>query len=367
MLKKNLFLSLLLVPLTLFACDDGDKKSNPSLPLAEVEGEYYNLFCEQIETCEVNPYFSMVIEDRQGCLDFITSQTDGPGLGGILDAVDAGTVVYDAEKGYACIEDMKALPCDEFGDHEPESCVGVFTGTIADGEECRINEECVSGYCDTSEACPGTCVAAVAVGGTCALTDECESGAKCVLGECTVFTAPVAEGQPCDSTEDWCAEGLFCHPETEVCTARLAEGTECEEVSDLECEAGTLCFGVGGEAKTCKALTILETADAACDYNAGLMCAAYEDLTCAIDDFQAFTGTCQPFTRLDEVCFEAATTTLTSCDMFADLYCDMSGGFQQDGHCAAKKAGGVACTDSDQCLSGFCDNDVCADEEEVCQ
>jgi len=368
MKTTSFVLSLIILSFSSLACDDGGGKSAPKLALAEVEDEYYNLFCEKVENCDMNAYFSMVIDDRQDCLDFLhNNMNDGPGIGDIVAAVNAGTVAYDAEQGYACIEDMRALSCAEFGDREPASCVGVFTGTLADDDECNLNEECVSGYCNTDAGCPGTCEPAVAVGDPCTETDECEAGAKCVLDECAVFSAAAGVGDPCDADEDWCGEGLFCHPTTGECTAQLTEGTDCENVSDQECEAGTLCFGVGDAQKTCVELTIIETADTVCDYGAGIMCAAYNDLTCAIDDFQAFTGTCQTFTTLGEVCFNSTELVLTSCDMFADLFCDMSGGYQTDGHCTAKKSGGEACTDGDQCLSGLCTADLCADEDDICR
>ncbi|MBU1069733.1 hypothetical protein KJ975_09230 [Myxococcota bacterium] len=367
MLKKLTLLITLFFSLNLVACDDGGK-SAPKLALTDVEGEYYNLFCEQIETCGVNPYFEMVINDRQGCLDFLQTQLGTEaGLADMIAAVNEGTIVYDAEKGYACVEAMKALACDEFGDLEPEACNGTFTGTIDDNGECFLNEECVSGYCNTETACPGTCEPAVATGDACDSTDQCVTGAKCVLGECAVFTTPLTTGQDCDPDEDWCATGLYCNPDNSACTTRIAEGQDCDNVSDLECEAGTMCFGIGDAQKTCMQLTLVETADGVCDYNAGIMCAAYNDLTCAIDDFQALTGTCQTFKQLNEVCFDSTNLVMTGCDMFGDLYCDMSGGYQADGTCKAKLAGGDACTDSEACLSGFCDVDVCADEEDVCR
>ncbi|MBU1243025.1 hypothetical protein KKD52_06040, partial [Myxococcota bacterium] len=368
MLKKITLLITLFFSFNLAACDDGGEKSAPKLALADVESEYYNLFCEQIETCGVNPYFDLVINDRQGCLDFLETQLGNEaGLADMIAAVNEGTIVYDAEKGYACIEAMKALACDEFGDLEPEACNGTFTGTIDDNGECFLNEECVSGYCNTETACPGTCEPAVATGDACDSSDQCITGAKCILGECAVFSAPVTAGNPCDSNEDWCATGLYCNPDTNVCAARIAQDQDCDNVSDQECVSGTMCFGIGDAQKTCTELTIVETADAACDYNAGIMCAAYNDLTCAIDDFQALTGTCQTFKQLNEVCFDSTNLVMTGCDMFGDLYCDMSGGYQADGTCKAKLAGGDACTDSEACLSGFCDVDVCADEEDVCR
>jgi hypothetical protein len=365
---KKISIAVVILSLTfaLSACDDGGK-AGPKLAIEDVEREYHNLFCEKIESCEFGAYFSIVINDRQGCLDFLASlQEREIGIGDLVDAVNEGRIEYDAGKAHACIEAMRAMSCPEFGEKEPEVCLGVFSGTVADGGACTLGEECVSGYCNKA-ACPGTCEPAVAVGGACEDTVECTDGTKCVLDECTAFSAPVAAGGACDPDEDWCDLGLFCHPTTGECTARVEVGESCEEVAELECEQGALCIGMGEEPKTCVTLTVRENTDDTCDYGAGTLCAYYNDLVCAIDDFQTFTGTCQAPSRLNDVCFDSTNLVLTPCDMFGDLYCDMSGGFQTDGACAAKKAGGAACEDSDHCLSGFCDNDVCADEEDLCR
>ncbi|MBU1534414.1 hypothetical protein KKF84_03785 [Myxococcota bacterium] len=368
MLRRLPLVILMLFSVSLAACDDDD--AAPTLPVTQVEESYYNLFCEKIETCDVfNAFVDLAIMDRQGCLDFLELQMEkeGGGLSLVVDAVNEGTVIYDAEKGYTCVEAMSVLACDEFGDKEPEECIGVFTGTIADGSECTINEECVSGYCKTDDACPGTCEAFIPEGSACDYTDECVTGAKCVLGECTFFTAPVAAGGECDENEDWCAEGLFCHPDTEECTARLSAGEDCENVSDLECDTGTMCIGVGTTAPTCVTITVMEAVDDECGYNAGDMCAMYNDLVCAIDDFQSFTGTCQISSKLDDMCFDSEAMAMNGCDPWGDLYCDIPEGYQDDGFCAAKKAGGQACTDNEQCLSDWCNVDVCEDMEEICQ
>ncbi len=368
MLRKFSLIILVLFAVTLIGCDDD--AAAPSVAISEVESTYYDLFCDKIQTCDVfNAYVDIAISTHEQCLDFVAYniQNEGGGLGSVIDAVNEGTVLYDGAKAYACVEAMAALPCDEFGDAEPEACNGVFTGTIADGSACFINEECESGYCDTDAECPGTCMAAVLEGDGCETTDECETGAKCVLGECTFFTASVTEGGACDPDEDWCADGLFCHPDTEECTGRLSAGEDCDGMADLECESGTMCIGMGGTQATCVELTIMESVDDVCSYNDGDICAMYNDLVCALDDFQNFTGTCQISAKLDDMCFDSENLVLTSCDMWGDLYCDMPGGWTEDGFCTAKKDGGEACDDDDQCLSGWCNVDVCEAVEEICE
>lgn len=368
MKKQILFPCVLVVSMFLFSgCDDGSGKKAPSLSLEEVENAYYDLFCQKIESCEYNAFFSILIHDHQDCVDFLDSQKgDDVGVDDLVAAAQAGVLTYDGEAAYACLDAMRELSCAAFGKAEPPACRDAFVGAVADGGDCHLNEECLSGYCDTSSQCPGVCRPAVPANGNCETSEECGFGAKCVLGKCAVFTAPIAAGADCDPDEDWCDTGLFCHPDSQKCTARLAIGANCDDIHPMECAQGSLCLGIGQDQKKCVALTVVETAGEVCDYNAGKICAAYNDLACAIDDFQAFTGTCQVSKKLGEVCFDSTARVLTLCDPTADLYCDLSGGFQTDGRCTAKKPGGQACNDGEQCLSGVCDQNVCADEEPIC-
>ncbi len=368
-MKKHLMLvTLFLSFLPMAACDDGGKTKAPSLALEEVEDAYLDLFCEKIEACEFSAYFDVIIEDRQGCVDFLKSRSDQEiGIADLIAAAEVGTIVYDGAAAHACLEAMRGLSCAAFGNADPPECMDTFTGTIADGDACHLGEECVSGNCDRGAGCPGVCVPAVAEGGVCEDSGACVSGTKCVLDECTAYTTPVAAGAACNPAEDWCDTGLFCHPTTGECTARLSVGAACEDVHELECEQGALCIGMGQDPKECVELTVVGTVGGVCDFGAGTVCAAYDDLSCAIDDFQAFTGTCQISKKLGEVCFDSTARVLTLCDPTAELYCDLSAGFQVDGSCTAKKAGGEACTDNDHCLSGWCDAEICAEEEELCR
>jgi hypothetical protein len=354
--------------ISLAACDDGGGKKAPTLALEDVQDAYLELFCEKIESCEFSAFFDVIIEDRQGCVAFLKSRAGQEiGIADLIAAVEAGTIIYDGAAAHACLEAMRGLSCAAFGNAEPTECQDTFTGTIAHGGACHLGEECQSGNCDQSAGCPGVCRPAVPEGSACEDSGACVAGTKCVLDECTAFSAPVAEGGACDPDEDWCDTGLFCHPTSGECTARLAVGAACENVHELECEQGALCIGMGQNPKECVELVVVETVGGVCDFGAGAICAAYDDLSCAIDDFQAFTGTCQISKKLGEVCFDSSARVLTLCDPTADLYCDLSAGFQVDGACAAKKADGAACTDNDHCLSGWCDEEVCGASEEPCR
>ena len=93
------------------------------------------------------------------CKEFLNKMEDAQsdGLDDIIAAVENGTITYNGESGYQCLEEMKVLDCNEFTRKEPDICNSVFTGTVENGGSCKLNEECVSTYCDISNACPGTC------------------------------------------------------------------------------------------------------------------------------------------------------------------------------------------------------------------
>ncbi|MBK9072182.1 MAG: hypothetical protein IPL79_14470 [Myxococcales bacterium] len=88
------------------------------------------------------------------------------GLNGVTESVEAGRIVYDAEKGAACVEEVNAqldaTTCDELWSQDPSglltdsSCGAMLEGQIAIGEACNNNFECVPG----SQCTGGTCIAA---------------------------------------------------------------------------------------------------------------------------------------------------------------------------------------------------------------
>ncbi|MBU1239430.1 hypothetical protein KJ865_06950, partial [Myxococcota bacterium] len=202
-------ISLILISLLAFglfwACDDDT--AAPSLALEEVETSYVALMCEKFVGCQDNTMVSLFLNTEAACVDFFEAEyvDEHGGIGDMIAAVNGGTVLYDAEAAYACLEQQGAQSCQEFGNADPVICQDVFTGTVDDGGACEINEECLSNYCDTSEACPGVCAPAVADGASCDMSDECMKGAKCINGTCQTYVAGVAQGEDCEpGDDDWC-------------------------------------------------------------------------------------------------------------------------------------------------------------------
>jgi hypothetical protein len=371
MLKKlTLILSILMAFSMITACDD-DSTSAPTLPVTEVEDSYYSLFCNHIDQCDTAPFFSILINDQAGCLTFLEdnfSQEHGS-LSDIIDAVNAGTVVYDGQAAYKCLEEQETYTCQEFGNKDPESCKTVFTGTVEDDGSCELNEECLSNYCDISEACPGTCKPAILEGRTCEIDDECQSGTKCVNYSCQTYSVPFAAGDDCEPGDnDWCAEGLFCHDDDQKCVSQIAIGSECDGMSDNECGSGALCAETSEDTYTCVTLIVVENENEACESKNGIRCAMYNDLACKWDDFETLSGVCVPAPALGDVCFvsDGADSTMTACNFFDGLYCD-TGDYTQDGTCKTLLEDGAVCEGGD--CKGFCnENNVCeSGSENMCE
>ena len=77
--------------------------------------------------------------------------------------------------------------------------------------------------------------------------------------------------------------------------------------------------------------------------------------------FSSLEEPCHPYTQCDgDAC---ATTCGSAADCVDDFYCD------SDNHCVAQGEPGDACTSGEQCLSGFCVDDVCCASADcpVCQ
>ena len=368
MTRTVLALGALFLISGLTACGSSNKA--PSLAITDLESSYYEMVCHNFVGCEDETFISVVIQDEADCLEFVNdayAEQHG-GIADMVAAVNGGTVIYDAEAAFECLVQQRALSCEEFGKREPAICNSVFTGTIADDGACEINTECISNYCDSSQACPGTCVAALAEGQACQIDDECEKSVRCVNNECQAYTAALGSGVRCEADDnDWCGDGLYCHEQDETCAQRIASGETCDGNSDAECVYGSLCVADAQGDPRCVEVTVVETEGQACSVQDAILCALYTDLSCKIDDLATLSGTCVPVPRLGETCFEAgANMTLTQCDFFDKLYCDVPADHQTDGVCAKLKVDGQPCT-GDDCL-GFCnENSICeSDSNSMC-
>jgi hypothetical protein len=206
----------------------------------------------------------------------------------IEQAVERGTVVFDASGAEACLaaierdacEERVSIPVARFA--WPPQCASVLAGTRAPEAECQIDEECDGGGCDCGRcvahaaegascaavACgPGlrcaddVCVPAIHAGDACTqpfpeeVAGDCPPNLRCVEGSCRTSAEfrTAAEGAECYSPRDheaplvFCATGLECHfegPDVGTCVGPHAAGEPCDTGGTHGlCPAGTLCHG----------------------------------------------------------------------------------------------------------------------------
>lgn len=347
--------ALMSAGLALPACGDDDGGNN-EIPLNQAETVFLETYCQFAMDCVNEPMVAAMEGDLQTCLDFLAVQSD-IGLSSQIAGVNAGNIAYDGAAARQCLNAMQTASCDAFGEGSPDpACDEVWTGLLADGSDCSMDEECVGGWCDTSAGCPGQCDVVAELDEDCS-SRPCASGLACDYSTdlCIVEPGPIAQGQACTSTERSCEYGTWCDYEgTGNCMAALGAGQTCYQ--DDMCQAGLYC----GEDGMCAEITVVGAGEACGGYQEAPFCSLADGLGCVMESTggqQSFT-TCEPLRQLNEDCLEYDTQTQSGamymCDMLSGLYCDID---EQNmtGVCAAKKAGGAVCADSDECLSGYCD------------
>jgi hypothetical protein len=162
--------SLCTAVLSLAACDNG----GGVVPIEQLPARIAPSYCALFDRCE-NPFITQYLFLGGACEDSIEPLLEDSFIGRATEAIRAGTVVYHGELVSSCLAALDASGCsvDSLGG---STCTEIFTGTVSAGGDCNWDEECVAGYCSTSDGmCPGTCAARIAEGGTC-------NGAGCEPG-----------------------------------------------------------------------------------------------------------------------------------------------------------------------------------------
>lgn len=329
---------LLVVAAVCAGCPSGDDDSgDPAsyVPLDEITGAYKGAYCTFLARCGVFP-------DRETCVG--ASLAVVPTIdANVVAAVRAGRALYNGANVKTCFDAVANDTCDqtdENGRARTPACSAFFRGTVADGGECLVDQECISQQCaggDTQTSC---------VRGTC-------------LGDAPPNNTPLALGMPCTSTPA-CVDGAYCDTGTNVCTRLKASGEPC--TGSTECGYGLACAGPTGE-RVCRPLPALGEP---CDLQVpcrdeGQLCDGVT-ATCKAVGLPGAACTssmeCSPYYRCDTGtatcvkgpsrgepcsgrCFEAAT------------YCD-AGSLV----CVDAAADGAPCTGDLECASEHCDFNV---------
>lgn len=255
------------------------------------------------------------------------------------EAVSGGRVLIDKDKFDACLAASRSIReggervqrfQDEGGDLyallEDPDCVGAFTGTRNENEECVQPWDCTGELlCEASPPDDPTtrCLPPANEDQRCGGSRTCAEGLTCLAGRCE---APVAIGRPCVNGGPECVDGSECvltssEPiEVYTCVAHIAEGEACTD--EDTCEEGTSCEGdvctrivipadgdsciVSGpacetECFVCRPSEPLGPTTCQARGDAGEACGQTDDCMvafyCAVD-----TNTCTPTRNSGEVC-----------------------------------------------------------------
>jgi hypothetical protein len=238
-----------------------------------------------------------------------------------------------------------------------------FTGTVSEGGECYLDEECAPGLgcAFTGSVCPGTCTVGGTGGFLCG-DAACSDGQQCFFpatgtARCVseVLEPDAGEGQPCGLIEEGadaltrraCMAGLWCTGDGQsigTCRAPIAAGAACAS-SDEVCVDGHVCAG-----GSCRAITLVQTPGGPCD--------------------EAMLQICDPLLRLEcqsGACVrvgDGATGSPCQGGDFGALACNEGLVCHRDtASCGTPKPAGAACLAGAECASGSCDDEagVCRD------
>ena len=223
----------------------------------------------------------------------------------IAKEIAAGRVVYDGTQATACATALESTTCAAFSAASPAACDTVLTGQVANGGSCYLDEDCSTGWCNsTVSLCPGTCQAFAQLDQGCATT-TCAKGLACDSTQ--TCKAEAAVNGPCP-----CQAGLWCDSSAAspgTCRTPQTSGT-CKSTNSGQCAVGYACVGTTGS-ETCQSMVGL-----------GGDCTAGSDLCGLGYSCDAGTHQCVSYSTVGQTCSISSPTCIGSyCEVVYSQKC----------------------------------------------
>jgi hypothetical protein len=355
--------SIRLVPFAFVLClaagcggsDTGGDDEGDGIPLEEIPAQYAAAVCSTYTNC-LGDLFA-IFRPGEDCVKNTTVQLQEE-LAGLSAIVDAGRIKYHGTKLQACLDEVSGGGCSTLNERGPESCEAALEGTVAEGGDCELDEECKGKqYCKIGDACPGTCTLLEQAGGLCSGNSDCVSGLMC--GETGRCVAPAKAGEPCKQGEPDCIAGYLCLGED---AATSTPGTCLEVESTFNGRAGDECSLETSLCSSGYACEITKVAPlggtCAAQVASGDSCRAAFPDECPADEFcqlgsnplNPLEGTCTPKPEAGEPCGKGLGPTPDQCAPYAR--CD-------SGVCRELAHLGEGCTVNATCYSEHCVDGAC--------
>jgi hypothetical protein len=340
------------------AGNDGSSSTGGSGGIAfeALPAKYAQAICAAYQNC-LGPVFSLFLNGVD-CVDLTTKRLENGTLALTKQKIEAGTVAYYGNKVQACLDVLSNLSCDGMLTRDQPECLAALDGSVAQGGDCDLNEECRgSAICrSTDGTCPGTCVALLSAGQACLADGDCRDGLQC-SSETKLCVKPAAAGEACEYGSPPCGSGLLCLGKDDTnktpgsCRSAIgalsaAEGAACDPVAGILCGSGVSCVADHMDPLAAKLVWKCVKSGT---YTAGGPCKPAFPEACATGNYcQTGTG----LLALTGVC-TAVPNAREACGTGLGAQCK-PGAVCVAGLCQTYAANGVSCTGDDMCYSGYC-------------
>lgn len=240
-MRSRLYLLPLLLSLAALAAgcslvtdfDDFEIQTDEAFFLEEARGA----LCERLLRCEPKFFPAAFAEP-------VCHPTEGGRVLLALTQYVPGTVEFDSELGEACLDELRNTDCSIQNGLFGDSCEAMLVGTLAAGEVCLTDTQCLNGFClEATDACGGECVQKGTTDDPCARDGHCATGYWCGPG--STCRPRGALGDPC-AANSHCENLYWCDTGINSCANLPNIGDACVYQLDGDiCRGSLVCTQIG--------------------------------------------------------------------------------------------------------------------------